>query len=158
MQLDHWQREAVRAARRRRDGSAGWRPSFRPTGAVAQRIAAAALLRGNLLLPGDARGWFAILGGPLPPLAPDAASAIAEAGPAFFDAALATYSETGADLAALAERLKSRTGRKGKALFMPLRFALTGATTARNSRRSSRRCRRRWCATRLAGARTAARD
>ena len=49
-----------------------------------------------------------------------------EAGPAFFDAALATYSETGANLAALVERLKSSTGRKGKALYMPLRFALTG--------------------------------
>ena len=28
--------------------------------------------------------------------------------------------------AAFAERLKSRTGRKGRKLFMPLRFALTG--------------------------------
>ncbi|MGH6886723.1 MAG: hypothetical protein ACREGK_11700, partial [Geminicoccales bacterium] len=37
-----------------------------------------------------------------------------------------SYGETGADLPALAERLKTRTGRKGRALFMPLRYALTG--------------------------------
>ncbi|HET7159564.1 MAG TPA: hypothetical protein VFI62_11235, partial [Burkholderiales bacterium] len=43
-----------------------------------------------------------------------------------FDAALAGYAETGGDLAALADRLKRSTGRKGKSLFMPLRFALTG--------------------------------
>ncbi len=79
-----------------------------------------------MLLPGDARDWLAVLGGTLPPLPADAANAIAEAGPAFFDAALASFGETGGNLAALAERLKSRTGRKGKALFMPLRFALTG--------------------------------
>ena len=74
----------------------------------------------------DARDWLAVLGGTLPPLAPDAATAIAEAGPGFFDAALASFEETGADLRSLAERLKSRTGRKGAALYMPLRFALTG--------------------------------
>ena len=125
VQLDHWQREAVR--RLDADATAEWLAGEFPADwAAPQRVAAAALLRGNVLLPVDARGWFAVLGGSLPPLAPDAASAIAEAGPAFFDAALATYSETGPDLAELVERLKSSTGRKGKALYMPLRFALTG--------------------------------
>lgn len=125
VQLDHWQREAVR--RLDAEAAARWFadefPSDWPAG---RRAAAAALLRDNMLLPRDARDWFAVLDGPLPPFAPDAASAIAEAGPAFFDAALESYAETGADLAALVERLKSRTGRKGKALYMPLRFALTG--------------------------------
>jgi glutamyl-tRNA synthetase len=114
VQLDHWQREAVR--RLDAEATAGWLAAeFPAEWPPAQRIAAAALLRGNLLLPGDARGWFAVLGGSLPPLAADAASAIVEAGPAFFDAALATYSETGANLGALVERLNSSTGRKGKA-------------------------------------------
>jgi nondiscriminating glutamyl-tRNA synthetase len=83
-------------------------------------------LRGNLLLPGDAGDWLAVLDGALPPLAPDAVRAIAEAGSAFFDAAVASHEEAGADLAALAARLSSRTGRKGKALYLPLRLALTG--------------------------------
>jgi glutamyl-tRNA synthetase len=125
VQLDHWQGEAVR----RLDPAAAARwlaAEFPADWAESRRGEVAALLRGNLLLPRDARGWLAVLGGTLPPLPPDAASAIAEAGPAFFDAALASYAEAGADLAALADRLKSRTGRKGKALFMPLRFALTG--------------------------------
>ncbi len=67
-----------------------------------------------------------MLAGKLPPFAADARSAIADAGPGFFEAALATFAETGSDLRAFAERLKARTGRKGASLYMPLRFALTG--------------------------------
>jgi glutamyl-tRNA synthetase len=125
VQLDHWQREAVR--RLDADAAARWLDAEWPADwPAARRAEVAALLRGNVLLPAQARDWLAVLAGPLPPLAPDAASAIEEAGPAFFDAALASYREAGADLGALADRLKARTGRKGKALFMPLRFALTG--------------------------------
>jgi glutamyl-tRNA synthetase len=39
---------------------------------------------------------------------------------------LGAYRETGADFGRLAGALKLRTGRKGAALFMPLRIALTG--------------------------------
>jgi glutamyl-tRNA synthetase len=124
-QLDHWQREAV--LRLDGSGAARWLAAELPPEWDAERRAAvAALLKGNVLLPGDARDWLAVLSGALPPFAPEAAQAIAEAGPAFFEAAVAGYAETGGDLAALAERLKRSTGRKGKALFMPLRFALTG--------------------------------
>jgi glutamyl-tRNA synthetase len=124
-QLDHWQREAVK----RLDGDAAdaWlAPEFPADWAGPQRRAAAHLLQGNVLLPQDARPWFAVLAGELPPLEPDARRAIAEAGPEFFDAALASYAEAGTDLRGLAERLKVRTGRKGASLYMPLRFALTG--------------------------------
>jgi glutamyl-tRNA synthetase len=125
VQLDHWQREAVR--RLSTEAAARWLEAVFPADWTPERRAQVSeLLKGNVLLPGDARDWLAVFGGSLPPLPPDAASAIAEAGPAFFDAALASYAETGADLAALADRLRSRTGRKGKALFMPLRLALTG--------------------------------
>jgi glutamyl-tRNA synthetase len=125
VQLGHWQGEAVR----RLDGAAAVRwldAEFPADWTAARKAEVATLLKGNVVLPADAREWLAVLGGTLPPLAADAANAIAEAGPAFFDAALASFQESGADLAALAERLKSRTGRKGKALYMPLRFALTG--------------------------------
>jgi len=124
-QLDHWQREAVR--RLDSESAARWLAAEFPAEWAAERRASVAnLLKGNLLLPRDARDWLAVLGGVLPPIAPDAAKAIGEAGPEFFDAALASFAETGADLRSLAERLKSRTGRKGAALYMPLRFALTG--------------------------------
>jgi glutamyl-tRNA synthetase len=125
VQLDHWQREAV--LRLEAPDAARWLAAEFPADwPDARRESVAALLQGNVLLPRDAREWLAVLGGALPPLPPDAAHAIAQAGPAFFDAALASFGETGGDLAALSERLKSRTGLKGKALFMPLRFALTG--------------------------------
>ena len=124
-QLEHWQREAVH----RLDAASvsRWLESEFPADwSTERRKSVASLLKGNLLLPRDAREWVAVLGGALPPPAPDAAKAIAEAGPEFFDAALAIFNETGADLRTLAERLKSRTSRKGAALYMPLRFALTG--------------------------------
>jgi nondiscriminating glutamyl-tRNA synthetase len=125
VQLDHWQGEAVR--RLDDEGAARWLdPVFPPAWDAGRRTAAAALLRGNLRLPGEARDWLAVLDGALPPLEPDAARVIAGAGAGFFDAALSAYAESGADLPALADRLKARTGLKGKALFMPLRYALTG--------------------------------
>jgi glutamyl-tRNA synthetase len=125
VQLGHWQREAVR--RLDADAAARWLAAVFPTDWPTERKAeVAALLKGNVVLPADAGDWLAVLGGTLPPLAPEAASAIAEAGSAFFDAALASYQESGADLAALVDRLRARTGRKGKALYLPLRFALTG--------------------------------
>ena len=125
VQLDHWQREAVR--RLDADGAARWLAAeFPGDWPRDRREAVASLLRGNVLLPGDARDWLRVLAGSLPPLPAEALQVISEAGPEFFDAALASYGEAGADLAALAERLKARTGRKGKALYMPLRFALTG--------------------------------
>jgi len=124
-QLDRWQREAVR--RLDGDGAVNWlAPVFPPDWPHALRRAVAGLLQGNVLLPADAREWIAVLSGELPPLAPEARNAIVEAGPAFFDAALASFAEAGADLRALADRLKARTGRKGASLYMPLRFALTG--------------------------------
>jgi glutamyl-tRNA synthetase len=125
VQLDHWQREAVL----RLDAPALglWlAPAFPQDWGPERRASVAGLIRGNVLLPRDAEDWLAVLGGTLPPLGPEAQQAIADAGPAFFDAALASYAEAGCDLAALAKRLGSRTGRKGRALFMPLRFALTG--------------------------------
>ena len=125
VQLDHWQREAVR--RLDAHAASDWlAPAFPDGWDPDRRAAAASLLLGNLLLPGDAGDWVAVLGGALPPLAPDAERAIAEAGPAFFTAALASHEEAGSDLGALAARLSARTGRKGKSLYMPLRFALTG--------------------------------
>jgi glutamyl-tRNA synthetase len=83
-------------------------------------------LQGNVLLPEDAAGWLAVLGGDLPPLPAAEQGVVAEAGPEFFRAALAVYTEAGADFGRLARELKARTGRKGAGLFMPLRLALTG--------------------------------
>jgi len=125
VQLDHWQREAVR--RLTAPQAADWLAAqFPATWTPAQRVAVAGLLQGNLLLPGDATAWLAVLGGELGPLAPGEERVITEAGSEFFSSALAAYGESGADLGRLAKLLKARTGRKGRALYMPLRIALTG--------------------------------
>jgi glutamyl-tRNA synthetase len=51
---------------------------------------------------------------------------IRAAGPEFFAAAAQALASCGADLKAIGQMLKERTGRKGADLFMPLRVALTG--------------------------------
>lgn len=125
VQLDHWQREAVR--RLTPPQAADWlTPEFPAQWSRPQRVAVARLLQGNLLLPRDATAWLAVLGGDLDPIEAGEQQVIAEAGSEFFSSALAAYAETGADFGRLAKLLKSRTGRKGAALFMPLRIALTG--------------------------------
>ena len=125
VQLDHWQRESVRKLTA--EQAAQWLVAEFPAGWTSpQRIAVARLLQGNLLLPRDATAWLAVLGGELGPLPPGEKRVIAEAGSEFFSSALTAYEETGADLGRLAQQLKSRTGRKGAALYMPLRIALTG--------------------------------
>jgi glutamyl-tRNA synthetase len=79
-------------------------------------------LRPNLATVAEAADWWPVITGPV----------VAEADPADRDY-LATAHETLAALpfdatvwAALVERLKVATGRKGKPLFLPLRRALTG--------------------------------
>lgn len=124
-QLEHWQREAV--LRLTPEAVADWlAPMFPDAWPRAERIAAAELLRGNLLLPGDARDWLAVLTGELPALSTEDRAQVAEAGAGFFKAALDAFAATGGALTPLVERLKASTGRKGAALYRPLRIALTG--------------------------------
>ena len=71
----------------------------------------------------DAVGLWAVVEGPIerPALAEDDSAYLAEA------AVVAETMDWGADpWHALTSALKEKTGRKGKALFLPLREALTG--------------------------------
>lgn len=80
-------------------------------------------VRGNLATLAEAAGWKAVIDGPVdvPDLAPEDRAYLAAAAETLagltFDAGV---------WAALTGALKARTGRSGKALFMPLRLALTG--------------------------------
>ena len=124
-QLDHWQREAVR--RLTPEQAVQWLASELPADwSAAEQLELAGLLRDNLVFPADAADWLPVLRGELAPFAAADCSVLAEAGSAFFEAAIEAYREAGADIGALARELKQRTGRKGAALFMPLRIALTG--------------------------------
>lgn len=81
------------------------------------------MLRGNLGRLDEIGAWMAILDGEIevPEVAPDDLPFLAEA------AEIACALEWNGDpWHALTDALKSRSGRKGKALFLPLRLALTG--------------------------------
>ena len=77
-------------------------------------------VRDNVQLIGDAAGWWRIVDGPLSPVVEDAA---------FLQEAAALLPEGGFDETTWGKwtaAVTARTGAKGKALFMPLRLALTG--------------------------------
>ena len=82
--------------------------------------AAWAAIRPNLEHIGEAADWWAVVTGPI------AAPVLEPEDRAFLAAAADTLNTTGADWPALTAALKESSGRKGKALFLPLRLALTG--------------------------------
>ena len=125
VQLQHWQREAVK----RLDPQAleDWlAPALPPTLGPAERRLLGSTVSHNVVFPADALPWVAVLFGELPPPEGELEQVLRQAGPGFFVAALEALDTTGADLKALARELKARTGRKGAELYMPLRIALTG--------------------------------
>jgi glutamyl-tRNA synthetase len=77
-------------------------------------------IRGNLARLDEAAAWHAVIAGPI---------SVATEEPDYLATAAATLTELtwGDDIwNRLVEALKAATGRKGKALFLPLRLALTG--------------------------------
>jgi glutamyl-tRNA synthetase len=116
-QLMHWQKEALQ--RMSTAEIRAWLGSDEPPEFID-------LVRHNIALPADAAPWAAVVHGELPPLGPEEQRVVADAGPAFFSAAVEALDQSGTDLKQLTKILKERTGRKGADLFMPLRVALTG--------------------------------
>jgi glutamyl-tRNA synthetase len=84
------------------------------------------VVRGNLLLPDDADALVRML--IEDELAPDdaAAAVLAQAGGDFYARASAAWAVAGGDFATFARTVAVDTGRKGAALYQPLRAALTG--------------------------------
>jgi glutamyl-tRNA synthetase len=77
-------------------------------------------VRANLVLLPDVKEWARIVDGPIDPVAPDAAFAAAAA------EVLPRGAYDASTWSAFTNAVKEKTGAKGKALFMPLRQALTG--------------------------------
>ncbi|MBL8530771.1 MAG: glutamate--tRNA ligase [Hyphomonadaceae bacterium] len=77
-------------------------------------------IRANIALLPEARRWAHIVDGPIEPFIADSAFAAAAA------EALPAGAYDGASWQAFTNAVKEKTGAKGKALFMPLRQALTG--------------------------------
>jgi glutamyl-tRNA synthetase len=95
---------------------------------AAARAAFIEAVRPNVVLPRDAGQWRAIVCGGPPGLGAAEQAVIDEAGPAFFSAATAAAAATPRDFRAIAAATGAAMGRKGKALYQPLRVALTGLT------------------------------
>jgi nondiscriminating glutamyl-tRNA synthetase len=124
-QLLVWQKEAVH--RLSTDEALRWLGPVLPEGLdAAARAAFVAAVLPNLVLPEDARAWVNVVFGDLPPLEPAEQQLVLEAGKGYFSAAAEAAAANGNDLAAIANAVRAATGKKGAALYMPLRVALTG--------------------------------
>ena len=78
------------------------------------------------MFPSDAAKWVAICYDGLDAFSSEQQSLLQQAGSEYFSEALQAYEKHGEDVKAITGHLKTTLGVKGKALFMPLRVALTG--------------------------------
>lgn len=85
----------------------------------------AKLMQENIVFPNEARAWLDVFFGKSLVLSEDATQVITAAGQMFF-AIAADHFARGEDLASVLNVLKAELGIKGKALFQPLRVAVTG--------------------------------
>lgn len=126
--LDHWQKLAVEGL----DDATlwDWIERHRPHDAVTLPVAGVdlvAAIRPNVRLPADAWSWAERLFADDPAIDAEAREEIRHAGAGFFDAALALETPPPTvDFRAWADTLGNTLGLRGKALFRPLRAALTG--------------------------------
>lgn len=124
-QLAMWQKEAVQHLDA--DAAQRWMAASLPPGLDAAKASAfTAAVRANVLLPADAAQWARVVFGEPAPLDAAGEAIVAEAGSAFFSAAATAAAAAPQDWQALTAAIRAATGRKGPALFKPLRVALTG--------------------------------
>ena len=124
-QLLHWQREAVRAT----DGATLWTWMAEMAGELvpdAERTAFVEAVRGNVVFPSDALHWAQAIYADKLDVNHAAHEAVRAAGEEFFDIARRALDKHGTDFKALSQMVKQDTGLSGKALFQPLRAALSG--------------------------------
>ena len=124
-QLAVWQKEAVHALSPA--AAHGWLAPLLPAGLDAAAAGAfVSAVKPNVVLPQDALPWIEIVFGGPPALAAAGEEVVRGAGSGYFSAAAAAAAANDNDLTAIAGAVRAATGRKGAALYMPLRLALTG--------------------------------
>jgi len=124
VQLKHWQRLAV--AEQSEEAFWQWLGAgVHERVPESRRQAYIQAVRPNVLFPEEAAYWAKVIF-----QGPDnwdaSAAHLAEAGPAFFEAAQAVYEDVGPDGPAFVQGLIQRSGKRGKAVYLPLRLVLTG--------------------------------
>ena len=126
-QLRHWQKETV--AHLSAEEFLQWIAAELPAGLDAdQKSRFVTAVRANIEMPSDAKVWGKVIFGQLDTFEESALAAIREAGGDFFTAAQAAIGQPGVEFKQAVKALGQATGKKGPALFMPLRAALTGFT------------------------------
>lgn len=126
-QLWAWQKESVRQMTAEQIGE--WLGARLPPGlSSTSRTAFIEAVRPNIVLPEDVTQWREIVFGDPPVMGAAEQAVIDEAGQDFFGAAAQAAGAAAGDFRAIAAATGAATGRKGKALFQPLRVALTGLT------------------------------
>jgi len=123
-QLGHWQREAIRHASTAELGvwAGAETRACVPVEALDEFLE---VIRGNVSFPVEAQEWAKRLFAENPPLSPEARAAIMSAPRGFFEQAAAAL-EPNMAFRDYTKHLQELAGLKGKALFQPLRAALTG--------------------------------
>jgi glutamyl-tRNA synthetase len=126
-QLHHWQKEAV--AHLTEDEFKLWLSAHLPRGPDESQLARfRSAIRHNVEFPSDAERWARVVFGELTEFSDEARHAIREAGSDFFATAKQVFTRDGVEFKQAAREIGQATGRKGPALYMPLRAALTGVT------------------------------
>jgi nondiscriminating glutamyl-tRNA synthetase len=124
-QLMHWQREAVQHAPA--DTLWQWLGERVATLVPAtHRTGFLTAVRGNISFPRDAEHWAEVLFTDSVVPTHVANETIRAAGSRFFEQARALFAAPADDFAVTAQALAKATGCRGKALYQPLRAALTG--------------------------------
>jgi glutamyl-tRNA synthetase len=125
-QLLHWQKEAV--ARLPTERIEAWLADSLPPKMDPQaRHVFVQAVRHNVVFPKDIEQWLDVVYGETLRYEEDALRAIREAGADFFASAAEVLTQPG-EFKQQVKALSERTARKGPALYMPLRAALTGVT------------------------------
>jgi glutamyl-tRNA synthetase len=120
-----WQKEAVH--RLSADEARKWMGTHMPAGlseGAAQAFIDAVLP--NVVVPSDVKLWADIVFGEPPALDAANEEVVRNAGPGYFSAAAGAVDAKGNDWSAIVDAVKIATGKKGAALYKPLRVALTG--------------------------------
>lgn len=126
-QLRHWQKQAV--AHLSADAFQEWISGQLPAALDPERRTAfSQAIRHNVEFPTDASIWADVVFGRITEFAGTAADTIRDAGEQFFAVALEAFDGRSHDFKQAAREIGQRCNRKGPALFMPLRAALTGFT------------------------------
>ncbi len=125
-QLLHWQKEAL--MRLDEPAARSWlTPALKGLVPESKLERFVSVFRHNVAFPAEAAAWAHVVFDAPPKLDTDGRAQIVEAGPGFFEAALKALEGWQGDPARFLELLKAEGGRKGPALFKPLRLALTGS-------------------------------